>query len=50
MIEFFRKLGWVVQGRSKEKELAVELQFHLDEEIEERQAAGMPQQEAHGLG
>jgi len=48
MNAFFRKLGWLVQRRSKEKQLAAELQFHLDEEIEERQAAGMSEQEAHG--
>jgi macrolide transport system ATP-binding/permease protein len=48
MIAFFRKLGWLVQRRSKEKQLADELRFHLDEEMEERQAAGMTGQEARG--
>jgi predicted permease len=48
MIAFFRKLGWLVQRRSKEKQLAAELQFHLDEEIGERQAAGMSEPEARG--
>jgi macrolide transport system ATP-binding/permease protein len=46
MIAFFRKLGWLGQWRSKEKQLAAELQFHLDQEIEERQAAGMSAQDA----
>ena len=31
MIALFRKLGWLVQRRSKEEELAAELQFHLEE-------------------
>ena len=41
MITFFRKLGWLVRRRRKDEELAAELQFHVDEEIEERQAGGM---------
>jgi macrolide transport system ATP-binding/permease protein len=46
MISFFRKLGWLARLRSKEDQLAAELQFHLEEEAEERRAAGMPAQEA----
>lgn len=46
MIAFFRRLGWLAQRRSREKQLADELQFHLDEEIEERQSAGISGQEA----
>jgi predicted permease len=46
MIEFFRKLGWLAKRRSKEKQLAAELQFHIEEETEERQASGMPVREA----
>lgn len=48
MIAFFRKLGWLAQRRSKEEQLAAELEFHLDEETEERQAAGMSAREARG--
>jgi predicted permease len=48
MIPFFRKIGWLFQRRNKEDQLAAELQFHLDEEIEERQSAGMSTQEARG--
>ena len=48
MIAFFRKLGWLTQRRSKEEQLAAELQFHLEEETEERQAAGMSAREARG--
>ena len=46
MISFFRKLGWLARRRSKEDHLAAELQFHLEEEADERQAAGMSAQEA----
>jgi macrolide transport system ATP-binding/permease protein len=46
MIALFRKLGWLAQRRGKEEQLAAELQFHLDEETEERRAAGMSAQEA----
>lgn len=48
MISRFRRLGWLVQRRSKEEELAAELQFHLGEETEEHEAAGMFAQEARG--
>jgi predicted permease len=46
MISFFRKLAWLTRRRSKEDRLALELQFHLEEEIEERQASGMSSQDA----
>src|SRR5439155_4788287 len=46
MISFFRKLGWLTRRRSKENQLTAELQFHLQEETEERQAAGMSAQDA----
>ena len=32
MNAFFRKLGWLMNRRSKEAELQEEIQFHLDEE------------------
>ena len=46
MISLFRKLGWLVQRRSKEEQLAAELQFHLEEETEGYRAAGMSAPEA----
>ena len=39
MTSLFRKLMWWVQRRRKEDELREELQFHLEEEADERQAA-----------
>src|SRR5258707_13968072 len=48
VIPFFRKLAWLYRRRSKEEQLAAELQFHLEEETAERQAAGMSAQEARG--
>ncbi len=48
MIAFFRKLRWLAQRRSKEEQLAAELEFHLEEETEERQAAGISAWEARG--
>jgi predicted permease len=46
MISFFRKLSWWVQRRRKEDELREELQFHLDEEAEQRQAEGLAKDQA----
>src|ERR1051326_736398 len=46
MNSFFRKVMWVVQRRRKEEELGDELQFHLEEETEERQAQGLAEQQA----
>jgi hypothetical protein len=41
-VTFFRKLGWWVHRNRREEELGDELQFHLDEEAEEREAEGLP--------
>src|SRR5882724_3471885 len=46
MTSFFRKLSWLAQRRRKEDELREELQFHLDEEAEQRQAEGLAQDQA----
>ena len=46
MIEFLRKLKWLVQRRRREDELQKELQFHLEEEAEERRAEGASVEEA----
>src|SRR5438874_1362726 len=46
MNAFFRKLGWLFKRRLKEAELQEEIQFHLDEEAEEREASGLPAAEA----
>src|SRR5580700_4828810 len=47
MNAFFRKLVWLARRRSKEEELGAELQFHIEEESEERREAGMSAHEAH---
>jgi len=47
MTSLFRKLNWLLRRRNKEAELEEELQFHLDEETEERQAAGLSPEEAY---
>ena len=46
MISFFHKLLWLKQRRRKEEELRDELQFHLDEETEQRQTDGLASDEA----
>jgi macrolide transport system ATP-binding/permease protein len=46
MTSFFRKLRWLAERRRKEAELREELQFHLDEEAEERQEEGLANEEA----
>jgi macrolide transport system ATP-binding/permease protein len=46
MRSFFRKLTWWIQRRRKEDELREELQFHLAEEADERQAGGLPVDQA----
>jgi macrolide transport system ATP-binding/permease protein len=46
MNSFFRKLRWLTERRRKEAELRDELQFHLDEETEQRQAEGLAEQQA----
>ena len=43
---FFRKLRWLLRRPHKEAELQEELQFHLDEEAEDRQAQGLDAGEA----
>jgi macrolide transport system ATP-binding/permease protein len=42
MSAFFQKLRSLLQRRRKEEDLRDELQFHLEEEAEERQSAGLP--------
>ena len=46
MTSFFRKFTWWLQRRRKEDELREELQFHLAEEADERQADGLPEDQA----
>ena len=46
MSPFFQKLRSLLHRRQKEEDLRDELQFHLDEEAEERQAEGLPGEEA----
>ncbi len=46
MSSFLRKLGWLTRRRNKEEQLAAELQFHLEQEADERQADGMGAEDA----
>ena len=46
MKTFFRKLRWWMHRADREAELREELRFHLAEEAEDRQAAGLPAHEA----
>jgi macrolide transport system ATP-binding/permease protein len=46
MSGFFRRLGWLGQRRRKEEDLAEELRFHLEEDIELRQEQGIAGREA----
>jgi predicted permease len=46
MNSFFRKLCWLPQRRKKEGELREELQFHLEEEVDERRGGGLAEDEA----
>ncbi len=46
MPSFLRKLIWLARREQKEAELQEELQFHLDEETDERIADGLPVHEA----
>jgi hypothetical protein len=46
MNAFFRKLRWLTQRPKKEAELRDELQFHLEEEAEQRREEGLTQEEA----
>jgi macrolide transport system ATP-binding/permease protein len=45
-MSFIRKLVWLIQHRRKEAELREELEFHLEEEAQERQSDGLAPQEA----
>jgi predicted permease len=46
MSSVLRKLGWLGRRRQKEAELREELEFHLEEEAEERRADGLTEEEA----
>ncbi len=46
MNSFFRKLRWLTQRSDKDAELREELQFHLEEEAEQRQEDGLAEDEA----
>ena len=46
MTSLFRKFTWWLQRRRKEDELREELQFHLAEEADERQADGLSEDQA----
>jgi macrolide transport system ATP-binding/permease protein len=46
MRQFFEKLRSLLHRHRKEEDLRDELQFHLDQEAEERQAEGLPGEEA----
>lgn len=46
MISFFRKLHWLTRRAAKEAELREELEFHMEEEAEERTSEGLPKEEA----
>ena len=46
MTSFLRKFSWLTKRRRKESELEEELQFHLQEEAEERRARGLTDEEA----
>ncbi len=48
MNSFFRKLRWLTQRSDKDAELREELQFHLEEEAEQRQEDGLAEDEAMG--
>jgi predicted permease len=46
MNQILRKLGWMAQRDNKEAELREELRFHLQEEAEEAEAAGLTAEQA----
>src|SRR5688572_30208784 len=46
MKAFLRKLRWLTLRRRKEAELREELAFHMAAEAEERQAAGLSEEQA----
>jgi predicted permease len=45
-MSILRKLKWWLRRGSKEDQLLEELQFHLSEEADERQASGLPEDQA----
>jgi macrolide transport system ATP-binding/permease protein len=47
MKSFIRKLMWLTQRRRKDAELRQELQFHLEEEAEERREEGVSREQAN---
>jgi len=49
MRSFFRKLGWLRSRRTKEAELQEEIEFHLEEDIDQRRASGLSDEEAQRL-
>src|SRR5262245_4149316 len=46
MIRLLRKLMWWVRRRAKEEQLLEELHFHVAEETDEREASGLPLDQA----
>ena len=46
MTSLFRKFAWWLQRRRKEDDLREELQFHLEEEADEREADGLSRDQA----
>jgi hypothetical protein len=46
MTSLFRKIAWWVQRRRREDELREELEFHLANEADERQADGLTEDQA----
>ena len=46
MTSLFRKFTWWLRRRRKERELDEELQFHLEQEADERLATGLPADQA----
>jgi len=46
MTSLFRKFTWWVHRRRRERDLDEELQFHLEEERDERRASGLPASQA----
>ena len=46
MNQILRKLGWMAQRSRKEAELRDELEFHMQEEAEQAEAAGLMAEEA----
>jgi len=44
MSSLFRKLRWLTRRRDKEAELREELQFHIEEEAEQRYDEGLAEE------